>query len=478
MPSTPTGYAVIHLILMCIRREWTVSLASLATLWGFYLLMFLSYRAYDIDNPWFLSFSHNACREHIQNDQFLGVKFPNGMDGTQLFGKIAAGIQCAALTPFGWQQRPAAVLASTLIVLALGMWWLQLRKIGYSERFTFLFVLALGLSEPVLAAANRFRYEEISFFMISLGLLLVTYDLPFCGVVVGALALEVQPAAIAGVIPIAYLAWRMRSSRGVILLKFIAGLLVAACAYLLLHPNVLTSKKYFDQVRGNDTTFLGGYFSAYFLHRVRHLPELALFAVAAIFYWSRRRSITDHYLAVSAGVILMLAIFMPHGNAAYMIFLYPFLVGMTLVGLQAERMQGLSFALIALLFLPQYVVTTFLNWGYGYRPSDIAGVSAAISESAREIGQDEKNMAIYGDYSLWFAHPDRYRAAAVNTIPEIQNADLYLCYENAVEPAYFIARETLHCSDIRRYVPLRLVRTIPVRGKMLSIYSRLTYGRD
>src|ERR1700723_47894 len=63
-----------------IRYAW-IHWSVLLGLFGFYLLMFLRYRPYDIDNPWFLSFSYNSYVEHICTDQFMNVRFPEGMDG-------------------------------------------------------------------------------------------------------------------------------------------------------------------------------------------------------------------------------------------------------------------------------------------------------------------------------------------------------------------------------------------------------------
>ena len=97
--------------------------------------MFLRYRPYDIDNPWFLSFSYNTCVEHINTDQYMNVQFPAGMDGTQLFGRLAAYVQCALLAHTGWQQWPAALVSAVFVVFSLTMWWLQLQRLGYKQTF-------------------------------------------------------------------------------------------------------------------------------------------------------------------------------------------------------------------------------------------------------------------------------------------------------------------------------------------------------
>src|ERR1700761_3900469 len=65
----------------------------LLTLLGLYILMFQRYRAYEIDTPWFLSYSWNYKHSAVQTDEFGGAHFPQGMDGTRLFGKIPANLQ-------------------------------------------------------------------------------------------------------------------------------------------------------------------------------------------------------------------------------------------------------------------------------------------------------------------------------------------------------------------------------------------------
>src|SRR5260221_10322945 len=107
----------------------------LLALFCYYLAIFLRYRPYDIDNPWFLSFSYDTFVEHIHSDQFMNVRYPQGMDGTQLFGKIAAFIQYIFLSHAHWQQGPAVTLSSSMVAVALMFWWLQLRKLGFGPQY-------------------------------------------------------------------------------------------------------------------------------------------------------------------------------------------------------------------------------------------------------------------------------------------------------------------------------------------------------
>jgi hypothetical protein len=446
-------------------------MSVLAILWIFYLLMFLNYRAYDVDNPWFLSFSHGACVEHVATDQFMDVRFPYGMDGTQFFGKIAAGAQCAVLGHLGWLQWPAEILASGLIVASLGMWWMQLSRLGYSEKFTIFFTISVGLSEPALAAANRFRYEPVSFALISLGLLLAAQRRPFWGMFLAALAIEVQPAALAGVVAVFLLCWSLELPRRQTLIQIGAGLFSAACVYCVLHGDIFRTSHSPDALGGHWASEPGGFLTSYFVQRLRHLPELLFFVAAAVLYWGKRASIGNHYLAMSAGAITLWALILPHGNTAYMIFLYPFLVAVAMQAFSVEGKLLIGFCVVGLYFLPQYAAVTFLNRGRGYRDEEFARVSRAISEAAREKGVSDNKARIYGDYGLWFAHPTGYRAAAQNTLSKIQDADVYVCYDRPIEPRGFVPAGMLHCGDIQRLVSLKLVETVSLRGNALNVYT-------
>ncbi len=234
----------------------------LGVLFCFYLGMFLKYRAYDVDNPWFLSFSYNTCVEHIDTDQYLNVPFPRGMDGTQFFGKLAAYGQCAVLRPLEWQPWPSVILSASLVVLSLGMWWFMLRKLDYPARFSIGFMIVAGLSEPFLSVANKFRYECFSFAFVSLGLLLVSYSRPFWGVLVAALAVEVQPIAIVGIAPVLILVWSTQKITRALMLRLICASALAFTFYLALHPNALHASQYLGKIKSGEISKVGGFFAA------------------------------------------------------------------------------------------------------------------------------------------------------------------------------------------------------------------------
>ncbi len=98
----------------------------------------------------------------------------------------------------------------------------------------------------------------------------------------------------------------------------------------------------------------------YFLQRLRHIPELMVFLIAALLYWYRRRQFRSHFAPACALTVGVLSIAMPHGNASYMIFLYPFLLLMAMEVFQAERRLGTVISVAAVYLLSQYAVLAYL----------------------------------------------------------------------------------------------------------------------
>jgi hypothetical protein len=434
--------------------------------------MFQRYRAYDIDNPWFLSFSYNSYVEHIDSDQFLNVRFPSGMDGTVLFGKLAASVQYALLSHLGWQQWPMAVIASSFVVVSLAMWWLQLRRLGYGQSFILTFLIVAGLSEPFLSTANKFRYEYFSFALLSLGLLLTAYRKPFLGIFVGALAVEVQPAALVGIIPVIVLSCYMEELTVGLFARLASGLLLAGAVYLYLHPKVLSLWYRLQQSGLSNSVCDGGFFASYFFYHRRHIPELITFVIAGIFYWRRRGDINSHYLGVSAIVVSVFSILMPHGNASYIIFLYPFLVATALSACDLKRWASIIIVVACIYAVSQYAALSYLNRNQGYRSQDVRQVADMIKDAERQLDLRDDDLRLYGDYGLWFAHPHFYRGAALSTISNIQDSDLYLCFEHPIQSFPPMQKSMFYCPDIKRLVPLRLVSTMRVRGSDLYLYCK------
>jgi hypothetical protein len=278
--------------------------------------------------------------------------------------------------------------------------------------------------------------------------------------------------ALLGVLPVLVLAFSIHKLTCGLLARLAGGLALAGALYLTLHPNVVHLGYYLLQVKEAGKTNVGGFFSSYFLERRRHLPELICFIAAAIIYWFRRHTVGCHYLAVSALVITVFSIVMPHGNSSYMIFLYPFLVAMMLIAFRADRRHQLIIALAILYVFPQYAYLVYINREQGYRPQDIRQVSDAIASASQQLGISDSRLRIYGDYGLWFAHPHFYRAASITTLGHIHDADLYVCYDSWNSAKILMPQHMLYCSDLRQRLSLRLLSKTLIRNNMVYLYAK------
>ena len=169
-----------------------------------------------------------------------------------------------AVNRAGWQEWPAEILTAVLITAALGMWCLKLKRLGYSKAFITVFLVWAGLSEPVLSAANRFRYESISFFLLSLGLLLAANENLFWGALAATLSIEVKPIALVGLIPLVVLACTSRKLglRG--WLRLASGGSAGALTYVCLHANLFRSTGHLMSLAHGTGGELGGFVASYF----------------------------------------------------------------------------------------------------------------------------------------------------------------------------------------------------------------------
>jgi hypothetical protein len=169
---------------------------------------------------------------------------------------------------------------------------------------------------------------------------------------------------------------------------------------------------------------------------------------------------------------MLLAFAMSHGNPAYMIFLYPFLIVASLSAIQIERNWRFVVAAVLFYFLTPYAVLAYLNRGKGYSTTDIHQVSDTIQQIARDRGVEAAKLRVYGDYSLWFAHPGNYRAASFSTADKIQDADLYLCFDRSFDIAALQPLNMFYCQDILARVLVHPIRAMEVHGNKLYFYVR------
>ena len=449
-------------------------LLVLAALFLLYQVLFLHYRPYDVDNPWFLSFSYQQHVEHVRTDEFFRMRFPFGMDGTQFFGRIAAEGQAAVAAVFGWQQRPMALLSSSTVVAALGLWAWSLRRMGYAPRLILTFLIAAGTAEPYVSAANRFRFEPLSFLLASAGLLLSTYDLIFLGIFVAAIAIETQPSALLGLVPVLIFNLARHGLSAKLVARAAAALALAAAATVLLHPALWHLMRFGAASSGtvpfNVIADHSG-FIAYFL-LLRHMPETLFLAVTPWIFLLRGKRLPKSagWIAWSALAAAALAVLSPHPNVIYTMFFYPLLLLLALLWFNEQQLAWIAAACI-LSATAQYAYLVHLNRGQGYRNEDIAKVSTMIAQAEQDLGLNDTDVHLFGDYSVWFAHPRNFVAASGNNAPYAPSADLLLCYRQR-PPGASQPQAMLYCDAMLKALPVhRLLNSTTIRGNTVWLYT-------
>jgi len=429
------------------------------------------YRAYDADNPWWLSFSYNACHGGGELDTFVGVPYPSAMEGVHLFGKMPAGIQCAVFNQAGWMPGSVVCLNLVFGITSLWMWWSFLRRLGYRENWIAVFILMLGVTEPVVAMMEKARYEFFTFFLLSLALWLGVQGWEFLTVLVALMATETHPFAITvPIVVILLLAIRTRNWKMLTLKVAVSGCLALAF-YFHLHPHALEVMS-----RGAhpfNSYVPGGILYAYFVERRRHLPELVFLLLGSWLYWKHRSEVRDtpvKWLALMVGALLFVQ---PHLNAAYAIYAMPFFLWVALEGYDLARKWLWVPGLVLLGILAQYGYLYKVNLHEGFRRQEFAAVQQGITESEATLGIADSQVRLCGDYSLWFAHPQNYKTCQVRwEEKELRSADIYLCFDGPLQPNGLSATEWLSCADTNEMVPLRELSSINLRGHLLHIETR------
>src|ERR1700731_4792248 len=235
-----------------------------------YATMFGNYRVnLAIDTPWDLSFSYNYCIKGIETDATFGVQFPVGQGGTVAFGKLAAMVQCAALTPFNWSLVAANVLSVAGVVLSMTAIFAFLVGEGFGRLGAVTCCLGLAATEPFVAMANQSKYEYITFLLAVCGLLLAARRHLFLAGLISVLAIEVQPIGImAPIYLIAYELSRMIQARPFRVefdrvAKLALGGVLGLAVYFILHPDILAllaASSNAPELNQGSIHFLYGYF--------------------------------------------------------------------------------------------------------------------------------------------------------------------------------------------------------------------------
>lgn len=463
------------------RRPQYLALALLAIV---YVAILGRYRAYDLDDSWYLSFSYDQVVRHISTDTFALEVFPHGMGGTVAFGKLAALLQGAVLSLTGWSQTPAIVISIVFALLSLLLFARTLRRVGFSDNFIACFITLLGLLDPFLAVSQKARYEFLSVFLLALALWLGARRLVFLSAFVAALATEIQPAAIAVFAATAtFLVFQNLQTRGLqariklpaLLLRLLLAGFAAAVVYFLLHPDIVTVLRSinWNTFGSGGLNFPGG-FVAYYLVSRRHLPEFALLLAAlALTLFGRRSSLLRDWPFLCFVAVLAVSTALRWANIAYFVFASPFLCLFVLQVFYRERYRNWILAAILLYTVPQVAYRAYF-WTIRYpglTASDQRQVRDTIESLAASSGVSPEALNLVGHFSVWYAHPGGFVSLSTNTVkpPMLQSADLILCFNQRIDPIIPPASSIeIPCSQLRS-IPTRPGATLMLEGHELRL---------
>ncbi|RSL16729.1 hypothetical protein EDE15_2252 [Edaphobacter aggregans] len=446
-----------------------------------YIALIGRYRAFDLDNSWFLSFSHSFWTRRIETDTFMLRVFPTGMGGVIAFGKLAAVVQGVILSLFGWSLTAATLISITFTLLSLALLANVCRRLGYSANFTLCFIALLGFTEPFIAVSQKARYEFLPIFLLSLALWLAVREHIGFSIFVATMATEVEPAAI--VIPFAVATFlisqnihskRLRTPR--LILRILMGAAAAATVYLLLHPHIFSLFRSADwsALKNGEIHLPGGFVTAYYLVNKRHIPELALLLVSvAVCIFGNKKHLLLQWPALCILVILLLSTLLRWANPAYFVFMAPFTSFFIMQALYADRYRNWILAAILLFTLPQYAYR-YRFWSSrdaGFSQYDENQINAAITREAALIGKSPQQLNLIGNYTLWFAHPDLFVNLNKDVVNNsmLSNADLLLCFDNPLDPLFTSSTtQEIPCSSLN-HIHYKPAETITLHGHVLRL---------
>ncbi len=398
------------------------------------------------------------------NDQFMKVPFPDGMDGTRIFGRIAAGLQNVVLMRTGWLPLPAVLISTTFIVGSLALWWLTILKMGHSKRFACISLLLIGFSEPVISAAEKTRYEFLGFFLFSLASYLAVRKMNVLALCVVLMSIETQPVAILCAVFVVALILNGERPTKALVLTIGSSVLLFLVVYWLLHPNAIhyilegLSKK-------NHNYILGGTLRAYLVSRPRHLVE-AVMGIASCSLWVRfGKTITGRPILGPLTCLFIGLGLMPHPNVSYMIYLIPPAVVFIVAGFSCVPKYSVLPACLLVVNLIEFVYLYHVNQSEGFSNRDIELVALEIRKSEGLCRLSDEKVKIVGDYSLWYAHPLNYSGRL-----DLDWGDLYVCFKAPIHvPGSEVGAWSADSVERRRKV--KVIDRFLVRGHEVEILT-------
>jgi hypothetical protein len=349
------------------------------------------------------------------------------------------------------------VLSKIVSFAGLVLLGLFLYRIGIGKRIILCYLVAFAALEPFFGMASQAKYECFTFLLLFGSLLLVLHKRYFLAGLVAAMAVEIQPM---GIVAPVMAAICLAVTQGSILQErvwawaaLLAGGALVIPVYFLLHPDIFTA---FTPVDNLEATWLlhPGFLYAYFWETQykRHLPELAVFLCALFLIRRRGNDQRDDDLmrerfAFSCVIAATAASFLlKWPNYHYTVFWY--WAALLLVFQVAGTYARASWVcLIAVLYMmPQYGFVFAKNRDGGFSTAEFGAVRTAIAQ----VAGTAEAVPVFGDYTLWFAMPEKFTVANHQNIGLAGQAAVVACFDKLLvnDP------QMLTCDEIQSAIDL------------------------
>jgi hypothetical protein len=447
---TPISVSVIAVLVVAVY----------ATLFGVYRCNLA------IDTPWYLSFSYNYCVKGIDIDASFGSIFPLGMGGTVAFGKLAAMVQCAALTPFNWSLAAANILSVAAVVLSMAAIFAFLVSEGFGRFGAVTCCLTLAVTEPFVAMANQSKYEYVTFLLAVCGLVLAARRHLLLAGLISVLAMEVQPIGImATIYLIAYELSRMIQTRRARpefarVARMVLGGALALALYFILHPDIMALLAASSKA-AKGVHFLYSYFFEARLYR--HLPELAVFSACLLVHIWRRDYVQWPFPIIASLATLFIGFLLRYDNYFYVPFWYfPSFLLVFLTISVAWRAVALP-ALILVLFVPQYAMAYIEGRKYADQGELQVSRSAIASR-----GADLRHAHIFGDSIFWPVFKD----LSFEWAPSVRKLPPGTSYLICSLDLPFLPLEHACADELPAFSHMQLVEQFSWAGRKYLIYEK------
>jgi len=365
------------------------------------------YQPDNIDDAWYLSFSHNHIVKCIETDVSFGAEAGSGgYGGVVLFGKTFTYLYGHALNLIGWTKSNAHLISTMCIVLSAACWIAILHHLKFGRRLAVFFGLSMLLSEPFFKAGNVARPDSLCFLVVSAALFLfLRRRYGFAGFL-SMVAIEIHPVGISAFLFIAsvvvsrgFVSNENRWFKWVHMAAWLfAGTVAGVLYYVALHINNLNDLSLVLS-QGNTGSGSRNILFEYFFKTkyFRHIPEfVAIVICVAVFVFKRyyrENSLITIFLIAS----LLFTVIICRPNFSYVIYVYPAFILLFLWVFERQGRLGLAAGLLLVYLLPQY--------GFVYWHNRHWDMEKYLSQVRSLIPAG--NSPIMGMPNDWFAFVDR-----------------------------------------------------------------------